>query len=428
MGKNSSFSFLPTTKEGINSSLSHGTRKISWGISRRTFLKALGVFGTSSLLPSSWDEESLATLLAEKPGTIEKRELTIGFLPITCAAPILMAEALDLYRQNGLRVTLRRVTGWAMARDLAIQGELDASHMLIPMPLSITLGIDCPAMPFVVPVFSNTAGSALTLHKKYIEKIQEPKDFRGLKLCIPFSFSMHNYLLRYYLARGGVDPDREVELRVVPPPEMLANLKAGNIDGYIVAEPFNQRAVYDNVGFLFTLSNTWWPQHPCCGVAIPKAMADTLPHTFHALVRALVQATLYCQDPAHRESMAKILSDRNYLNQPEIVLRQVLTGTFANGKGEIVSDPGRIGYDPYPWESMAMWILTQMRRWKQVSVPFDMAHVARSVFLASYCDAVLQEIGASPRGAVYRQEKMFGDIFDPANAERYLQPSESSHP
>ncbi len=133
-------------------------------------------------------------------------------------------------------------------------------------------------------------GQAITLHIKHKE-VKGPQDMKGFRFCVPFDYSMHNYLLRYYLAEGGLHPDKDVQIRVVPPPEMVANLKAGNVDGYLAPDPFNQRAVYENAGFIFLLSKEIWDGHPCCAFAISQAFATTYPNTFLALFKAIVDTT-----------------------------------------------------------------------------------------------------------------------------------------
>ena len=135
------------------------------------------------------------------------------------------------------------------------------------------------------------------------------------------------------------------------------------MDGYLGPDPFNQRAVYENAGFIFKLSKDIWDRHPCCAFTVTKEFATTYPNTFLAMWRAIVDATHYASDPAHRKEIAAAIAPTNYLNQPVIVLEQVLTGTYADGLGNIKKEPNRIDFDPYPWHSMAIWILTQMKRW-----------------------------------------------------------------
>jgi nitrate/nitrite transport system substrate-binding protein len=242
---------------------------------------------------------------------------------------------------------------------------------------------------------------------------------KGFRFCVPFTYSMHNYLLRYYLGEGGVHPDKDVQIRVVPPPEMVANLKADNVDGYLAPDPFNQRAVYENVGFIFKLTKEIWDGHPCCAFAISKEFTETYPNTFKALFRSIVDATHFSSDPKNRKDIAKAIAPANYLNQPQIVLEQVLTGRFADGLGGIQNVPDRIDFDPFPWHSMAMWILSQMKRWKHVETDFDYKKVAEQVYLAAECDELIEELGYKPNKMTYKKHIIMGREFDPAKVEEY---------
>ena len=216
-------------------------------------------------------------------------------MPITCATPIIMAHPLGFYKKYGLDVEVVKTAGWAVARDKSLNSEYDASHMLTPMPLAISLGVGSTPVPYTMPAVENLNGQAITLSLAHKDK-RDPKQWKGLKFAVPFEYSMHNFLLRYYVAEHGLDPDKDIQIRVMPPPEMVANLKAGNVDGYLAPDPFNQRAVYEKVGFIHLLSKEIWDGHPCCAFAASKAFATKLPNTFGALFRAIVDATHYAAD------------------------------------------------------------------------------------------------------------------------------------
>jgi nitrate/nitrite transport system substrate-binding protein len=315
---------------------------------------------------------------------------------------------------------VRRASGWAMVRDWAINKEVDAAHMLSPMPLSITLGAGSQSVPYFMPAVENINGQAITLHNKH-KGVKTAKDMKGFRFCVPFTYSMHNYLLRYYLAEGGIHPDKDVQIRVVPPPEMVANLKADNVDGYLAPDPFNQRAVYENAGFIFMLSKDIWPGHPCCAFAISQEFAKTNPNSFLALFKAIVDATHYASKPDNRKEIAKAIAPRNYLNQPVIVLEQVLTGKFADGLGNIRNVPDRIDFDPFPWHSMAVWILSQMKRWKHVESDFDYKKLAEQVYLAAECDKISKELGHKTHGETYKNHTLMGNkVFDPSKPDQYV--------
>ena len=221
-------------------------------LARRAFLKSVGA-ATAAAALSQFFPFKTATEAFAQGGPLEKKDLKVGFIPITCATPIIMAAPMGFYSKNGLNVEVIKTAGWAVIRDKTINKEYDAAHMLSPMPLAITMGVGSNPLPYTMPAVENINGQAITLAVKHKDR-RDPKDWKGFKFAVPFDYSMHNYLLRYYLAEHGIDPDADVQIRAVPPPEMVANLRADNIDGFLGPDPMNQRAVYDGVGFIHILT------------------------------------------------------------------------------------------------------------------------------------------------------------------------------
>ncbi|WP_198375312.1 CmpA/NrtA family ABC transporter substrate-binding protein [Neoroseomonas rubea] len=382
---------------------------------RRALLRLFGAGTVVAAIESVFPLATAREALAQAAGAPEKRDLKIGFIPITCATPIIMAHPMNFYSRHGLNVEVIRTAGWAVIRDRAIAREYDAAHMLAPMPVAMSLGVGvAQPQPFAVAAIENINGQAITLATKHREK-RNPRDWRGFRFAVPFDFSIHNYLLRHYLAEHGLDPDRDVQIRAVPPPEMVANLRADNIDGYLGPDPFNQRAVFDGVGFIHILTKELWDGHPCCAFAVPRSMITDTPNTFAALMRAIVEATAYSQKAENRREVAQAIAGQNYLNQPPTVVEQVLTGTFADGLGRVQRVPDRIGFDPFPWHSMAIWIMTQMRRWGQLQRDVDYAQVASQVFLALDAGRAMRDLGLPVPASPMRTETIMGRAFDPAN-------------
>ncbi|MDB5881361.1 MAG: transporter nitrate-binding protein [Ramlibacter sp.] len=385
---------------------------------RRGFLRAVGANTARAAIASLLPVSALQAMAQDK-GALEKKDLKIGFIAITCATPLIMAEPLGFYKAQGLNVQLNKTAGWALIRDKMLNKEHDASHFLSPMPLAISMGLGSTQVPMNVATIQNTNGQAITLHVKHKDK-RDPKSWKGLKFAVPFEYSMHNFLLRYYLAENGVNPDTDVQIRVTPPPEMVANLRAGNIDGFLGPDPFNQRAVYDEVGFIHILSKEIWDGHPCCAFGISEEFIKRNPNTFAALYRAVITSSLMASQPRDRELIAKVIAPTQYLNQPETVITQVLTGKFADGLGNIKNVPDRANFDPVPWQSMAVWMLTQMKRWGYVKGEVNYKQIAERVFLLT--DAKKQMAAAgwrAPEGA-YRKFKVMGKEFDPARPEEYI--------
>lgn len=284
---------------------------------RSEFLKrsvgaGVGLVAGAGLLSLAGCAASPAASLDEA----ETPELTVGFIPINCATPIIMASPLGFYERYGLNVTLLKFGGWSEIRDAAIAGEIDAAHLLAPIPLALSMGIGPPAIPMRLAAIENINGQAITLAKKHLGNVEGPQDMKGMKLGIPFEFSMHALLLRAYLAEGGVDPDRDVQLVVMRPPDMVALLAVGNIDGFLGPEPVNQRAVYEGAGFIHELSRDMWDGHPCCSFSVRQQFIEENPRTYQSLLRAIVDATGYSQKLENRTEIASAIAPAEFLNQP----------------------------------------------------------------------------------------------------------------
>ncbi|MEN9779628.1 MAG: CmpA/NrtA family ABC transporter substrate-binding protein [Burkholderiaceae bacterium] len=385
---------------------------------RRGFLKAVGA-GTARAAIASVLPVSALQAMAQDRGTPEKKDLKIGFIAITCASPLIMADPLGFYRKEGLNVQLMKTAGWALIRDKMINKEHDASHFLSPMPIAMSMGLGSNQVGMNVASIQNTNGQAITLHVKHKDK-RDPKQWKGFKFAVPFEHSMHNYLLRYYLAENGVNPDTDVQIRVTPPPEMVANLRAGNIDGFLGPDPFNQRAVFDEVGFIHILSKEIWDGHPCCAFGMSDEFIKQNPNTFAALYRAVLTASFMASQPKDRELIAKVISPAQYLNQPETVIAQVLTGKFADGLGGVKNVPDRANFDPVPWQSMAVWMLTQMKRWGYIKGDVNYRQIAEKVFMLTDAKKYMAQAGFKPPEGAYRKFKVMGKEFDPAQPENYV--------
>ncbi|NVO14155.1 MAG: ABC transporter substrate-binding protein [Rhodoplanes sp.] len=385
---------------------------------RRAFLKSVGA-STALAALSQIFPLGTATEIFAQGAALEKKDLKVGFIPITCATPIIMAHPMGFYAKHGLNVEVVKTAGWAVIRDKTLNKEYDAAHMLSPMPLAITMGAGASPIPYTAPAVENINGQAITLAMKHKDK-RDPKSWKGFKFAVPFDYSMHNYLLRYYVAEHGLDPDTDIQIRAVPPPEMVANLRADNIDGFLAPDPVNQRAVYDGVGFIHMLSKELWDGHPCCVFAASKEFVTTAPNTYAALLKAIIDATAYATKAENRKAIAEAIAPANYLNQPVTVVEQVLTGTFADGLGNVQKVPDRIAFDPFPWSSFAVWILTQMKRWGQIKGEVDYKAIADQVFLATDTARLMKEVGLTPPTATTKSFSVMGKTFDPAKPDEYV--------
>ncbi|RLK30053.1 CmpA/NrtA family ABC transporter substrate-binding protein [Cupriavidus plantarum] len=390
---------------------------------RRRLLKAVGASAVMAAVGSMLPMDDLRAAALEKSGPIEKKALKVGFIPINCATPLIMASPMGMYEAQGLDVTLVKTAGWALVRDQMLNRELDASHFLAPMPLAISMGLGSSAQPMRVATIQNINGQAITLALKHKDN-RDPRNWKGFKFAIPFEYSMHNFLLRYYLAEHGLDPDRDVQLRVTPPAEMIANLRAGNIDGFLGPDPFNQRAVYDQIGFIHILSKEIWNGHPCCAFGTSQAFIEQNPNTFAALYRSVLNAAAMARKQENRADIAKAIAPANYLNQPETVILQALSGRFADGLGKVRNEPDRADFDPMPWYSMATWMLTQMKRWGYIKGDVTYQQIAQQVFLLTDAQKQMAALGmteaASGGKNGNRPITVMGKVYDASAPQRYV--------
>lgn len=273
------------------------------------------------------------------------RRLKIGYVPLIDSAPFIVAQEKGFFARYGLNVELSREPGWATIRDKVIYGELDAAHAVAGMPFAATLGLGSIVCECLTALVLNMHGNAITLSRELYER--GVRDARTLKQIIDrdrgektytfgvvYPFSSHNFLLRQWLSSAKIDPDKDVHIVVVPPPQMFANLRAGNLDGFCVGEPWNSVAVRAGVGWCVTTSAELAPNHPEKVLMLRKEFADQHAEEHQRLVAALLEACDFCDQPDCREEMVSLLSRSTYLNVPAQSLRQSLMTAFDCGYGK----------------------------------------------------------------------------------------------
>ncbi|MGC3960829.1 MAG: CmpA/NrtA family ABC transporter substrate-binding protein [Verrucomicrobiota bacterium] len=283
--------------------------------------------------------------------TTINRMLRLGFVPLTDCAPLVMAQELGLFKKYGLRVTLSRELGWATIRDKVIHGELDAAHAVAGMPVAATLGLNSVACDCLTALVLNLNGNAITLSQDLWNRgvrdgatlRAEMARARGKKVFtfgIVYSFSSHHYLLRNWLTAAGIQPDRDVRLVVVPPPQMVTNLKAGHLDGFCVGEPWNSVAIRAGEGSVVSVSAELDPYHPEKVLMVRSEFAQQRDQEHTALIAALLEACAYCDNTANHEHIVSVLARPEFVNVPADVLRCGLSGkfNFTRGEGRSISD------------------------------------------------------------------------------------------
>jgi nitrate/nitrite transport system substrate-binding protein len=354
----------------------------------------------------------------------EKYSLTLGFIPLTDCAPIVIAQELGYFAVEGLNVALSREASWATLRDKVTLGILDAAHMLAPMPIASTLGLSGFARPMVTALSLGVNGNAITvssalyarmleadfaavvdprLSARALKKVIEIDQREGrapLTFAMVFPFSMHNYELRYWLASAGIDPENDIRLIVVPPPQMVANLRAGTIDGCCVGEPWNLLARAEGIGRTVVTGPDIWSTKPEKVLAVSKEWADRHPRTHQALLRALIRAARWLDDPVNGEHAAAILAAPGYIGVDAALIAASLPGAeqvdrAPDRNGRPVVNPSCFfaSAATFPWRSHAMWMITQMYRWGQLDRAVDIAAVGASVYLGGLYREVAMQLG-----------------------------------
>jgi ABC-type nitrate/sulfonate/bicarbonate transport system substrate-binding protein len=272
-----------------------------------------------------------------------ERKLRLGFVPLVDCAPLVVAYEMDLFSKYGLDVKLCRELGWATIRDKVIYGELDAAQAVAGLALAATCGWGSVASPCVTGMILNANGNGITLSNLlYAQGVTDIKSFKRFLLSdskfIPTlgtvsPFSSHNFLLRQWLRSGGIDPDRDVRIVVVPPPQVCQNLKAGNLDGFCVGEPWNSLAVQSRLGWTVVTSVELSKDHPEKILLVREDFAEKKPEQHLALMAALLEACRWCDQPENLSEVISLLCRPEYLNLPSKVLQPSLSGRYDYGNG-----------------------------------------------------------------------------------------------
>lgn len=397
----------------------------------------------------------------------EKSELTIGFIALTDCAPIVIAHEKGFFKKHGLNVhVVKEGGGWPGIQQKVINGEYDFSHALAGMPIAATLGINGDAnLQALLSLDFN--GNGITFGNKIIEEMKKygmdeksrPLGSESLKKYIdakhktegsnykPLNFGMvhpvstHNYELRYWMASSGIKPDEDATIKPFPPPTMPSNLIAGNIDGYCVGEPWNERVVMENKGSTLVTNYDIWNNNP---EKVLQARADFVeknPETTKAVMKAILEAQIWLDTSwENRKEAAKILSKPNYVKAPLNVLEKSMVGTFHYLKGQESEPNPQFNvfanyYAAYPFYSHGMWFITQMYRWGQLERAVNMKEVIEKVYRPDLFEEVAKEVGYTLPPSAWKKDgvdefNMFMDkkVWDPNKAVEYIYSFEVTAP
>jgi nitrate/nitrite transport system substrate-binding protein len=399
---------------------------------RRTFLKTAGTTlgGLLAGLPAGWVGGAYAD---DGPETSTVR---FGMIALTDCAPIVIAHEMGFFKKFGIDSIVSKEASWAVIRDKLSLGENQATHMLIGMPFASTMGLaGSPVKPMVVPWLLNRNGQAITLNNKLkASKIRTPKELKplvdGAKASgRPMTFAMtfppgtHAMWMRYWLASGGIHPDRDVSLITIPPAQMVANMKVDKMDGYCVGEPWNKRAIADGIGFTAVTTQQIWKDHPEKVCAFTEEFATRNPRTVKAILKGLHLASVHLDKLENRRQAAEIIARPTYINCPPDIILERLMGKYDYGDGRVEQDPSYMIYSDrqtnYPHQIYGRWWLTQFRRWGMVKTAPDYVGVPQRVLRADIYLQAMKELGITVMVQEQQKVQLFDGVFDGTDPEKY---------
>src|SRR5512134_1911870 len=348
--------------------------------SRRRFLAATTATTAGALLaglPSGW----IGSVYADD--SPETKTIRFGIIALTDCAPIVMAHELGFFKKFGIDSVVSKEASWAVIRDKMNVGENQGTHMLIGMPIASTLGLGgSPVKPMVIPWLLNRNGQAITLNNKLKQAgVKGPKDVKPLAdrakaAGDPLSFAMtfppgtHAMWMRYWLASGGIHPDKDVSLITIPPPQMVANMKVDKMDGFCVGEPWNNRAIADGIGFTAVTTQQIWKDHPEKVCAFTEEFAVKNPKTVKAILKGLHLASVHLDKLENRKAAADIISRPQYVNAAKEIILGRMLGDYDYGDGRKEKDKYYMTFfdrqTNFPMKSHGVWWLSQFRRWGMV--------------------------------------------------------------
>jgi len=354
-------------------------------------------------------------------GLPEKKEINIGFMPLTDCASVVMASLLGLDEKYGVKFVLSKEASWAGVRDKLSSGDLDAAHVLYGLIYGVQMGIGGLKKDMAVLMNLNHSGQAITLSSKLAQQgaVDGPSlaalmrsDPRGYTFAQTFPTGTHAMWLYYWLAAHGIDPLKDAKVITVSPPQMVANMQAGNMDGFCAGEPWNQRAIMDGVGVTAATTHDIWPDHPEKVLGCALDFVQKYPNTSRAMVAAILDAGKWIDaSPANKRQMAETIAGKSYVNTSKEAIEQSVLGSM-----KFYND----GAVNFPYLSDGMWFMTQHRRWGLLKEDPDYLAVATAVNqIALYRQAAELTGTPLPSSAMRSSTLMDGKLWDGSNPAAY---------
>ena len=403
---------------------------------RRDFIKSAGATAAAAAVTAVTATGGAWAAGSDAP---EKKEVRIGFIPLTDCASVVMASVLKLDEKYGVKIVLSKEASWAGVRDKLVSGELDMAHVLYGLVYGVHAGISGPKKDMAVLMTLNHNGQAITLSKKLAEKgavdagslaklMAADKRAPGQEHTFAQTFptGTHAMWLYYWLASAGINPMKDTKVITVPPPQMVANMRVGNMDGFCVGEPWNHRAVIDGIGITAATTQDVWRDHPekvlgCTGEFVKK-----FPNTARAVTCAVLEAGRWIDTGLqNKNKMAETIADKAYVNTSVDAINQRILGRYQDGMGKTWDDAHHMkffndGAVNFPYLSDGMWFLTQHKRWGLLKEHPDYLKLAREVNqIELYKQAAAQVKVSVPKSEMRTSKLLDGVVWDGREPAKY---------
>jgi nitrate/nitrite transport system substrate-binding protein len=414
------------------------------------FIPSIRPFRRWAALAAACFAFTLAAAPSQAQDKPETTKAKLGFIALTDMAPLAVAKEKGLFAKYGMPdVEVLKQASWGATRDnLELgsgNGGIDGAHILTPMPYALSLGITTKGnkpTPMYILMRLNYNNQAISVAEKYKEsgittntapfkpwiEAAKKKGGKPLTFAMTYPTGTHNFWIRYWLAAGGIDPDLDVATIVIPPPQMVANMRVGNMDAFCVCEPWGQQLINQRIGYTACMTQEIWNDHPEKALGMRKDWVDAHPIATKSIMKAVMEAQIWCDKPENRDEMARILSTKNWINAPYEDLVTRINGKVDYGDGR----PKKEGmlmkfwkdHASFPYKSHDKWFLAEMRRWGFLPNGVDYNKVVNEVNRADLWRECAKEIGHEadiPASDSRGIEKFFdGVTFDPENPEEYL--------
>jgi nitrate/nitrite transport system substrate-binding protein len=418
------------------------------GVSRRTFLKA-GT-GTAALLGALQTKFPFGVHIAEAAGP-EVKKAVLGFIALTDAAPLFIAKEKGMFAKYGMPdVEVAKQASWGTTRDNIVLGSegngIDGAHILSPMPYLISAGKvtqNNQPTPMYILARLQLDSQCISVSKEYLDlKLgldtkpfktaleKEKASGKPVKAAMTFPGGTHDLWIRYWLAAGGIDPDKDIETITVPPPQMVANMKIGTMDCFCVCEPWNLQLIHQGIGYTAINTGELWNKHPEKSLGMRATWVDKYPNAAKAITMAVMEAQQWCDKMENKAELAAIMAKRQWINCPVEDILDRTKGKFDYGTGRVVENSPHImkywrDFASYPFQSHDLWFITEDTRWGKFEPGFDGKALIKKVNREDIWREAAKDLNVPakdiPTSTSRGKETFFdGKIFDPDNPGAYL--------